>query len=192
MLTNFEFRTYVFIFVLFVFCFLIRNWLKNRNFVVDPKTGTKVYDAKDKEKSAYLIDTVKSRLRTLVIYCQDQYPKDSRVQRMANRFDPSVIQETSLYENATSYTVNKGSSMHLCLREKKTLRHHDINIIMFVAIHELAHIMSSGWGHGQEFQRNFKFLLQQASACNVYTPVNYASNNTNFCGLTVKHNPMYD
>lgn len=187
-----EFKTYIFIFVLFVVCVIIRKYLKNRNYHVDPSTGAKVYEAQNKEKSIQLIENVKTRLKTLVQYCKQKHPQDPRTNRLLKRFDPTSIQETSLYENATSYTVNKGSSMHLCLRQKKTLRHHDINVITFVAVHELAHIASSGWGHGDEFQKNFKFLLQNAVDCGIYSPVDYSSYNTPFCGLTIKHNPLYD
>lgn len=187
-----DFQTYVFIFFIFVVCVLIRKYLKNRNFHVDPQTGSKVYDVDNKQQSIYLINKVKSRLKTLVAHCKKKYPTDPRTTRLLRRFDPSSIQETGIYENATSYTVNKGSSMHLCLRQKKTLRHHDINIITFVAVHELAHIASSGWGHGSEFQKNFKFLLKQAVECNIYTPVDYSTSHQPFCGLTVKHNPLYD
>ena len=39
---------------------------------------------------------------------------------------------------------------------------------MFVAIHELAHIMSKTYGHNDEFRENFIFLLDNASKCGIY------------------------
>ena len=44
---------------------------------------------------------------------------------------------------------------------------------MFVAIHEIAHIMTLSVGHTEEFWNNFKFLLENAVELNIYTPVDY-------------------
>ena len=33
---------------------------------------------------------------------------------------------------------------------------------MFVALHEITHIMTKSIGHTEEFWRNFKFILQEA------------------------------
>ena len=61
----------------------------------------------------------------------------------------------------TSYSLNKGEKIVFCLRSEETKQLHDINIIMFVAIHELAHVMSVTIGHNEEFYTNFRFLLQE-------------------------------
>ena len=85
--------------------------------------------------------------------------KKKGIDRLIKRFDPKNITENipgSLY---VAYSVNKGEELSICLREKETEKFMDQNTITFVAIHELAHIMSVDTGHTKEFWTNFKFLL---------------------------------
>ena len=44
---------------------------------------------------------------------------------------------------------------------------------MFVAIHELSHVMTKSIGHKQEFWDNFKFLLENAKEAKIHDPQNY-------------------
>ena len=106
--------------------------------------------------------------------------------------NPDKIREAEHEKDSTSYTINKGEMMHLCLRHKnneKTL--HDENLLMFVIIHELAHIMSKTIGHNNEFYDNFKFLLKEASLSNIYIPVNFEQNPAKYCGIDVTNNPLF-
>ena len=149
--------------------------------------------APDQNESIRLLSEIKSRLRYLIDYCIKQYPHHENVQLLKQRFDPNNVQETSLYESGTSYTIDKGKELHLCLRNKTAQHpHHNINILMFVAIHELAHIMSVSYGHNSEFRNNFKFLLEKAVECNVYVAENYYVHPVQFCGLTVNSTPLFD
>ena len=68
----------------------------------------------------------------------------------------------------------------------------DINTLTFVALHELSHIMTSSIGHKQEFWSNFKFLLENAKEANIYQPIDYKKNPTNYCGMKITDNPYYD
>ena len=68
----------------------------------------------------------------------------------------------------------------------------DPNTLMYVAIHELAHIATKEIGHTPNFWRNFKFLLTQAKLINVYNPIDYKNEPQEYCGMTIKDNPYYD
>ena len=68
----------------------------------------------------------------------------------------------------------------------------DINTLTFVAIHELAHIMTKSEGHKQIFWQNFKFLLEEAKAAKIYKPVDYKNNPQPYCGMNITDNPLYD
>ncbi len=61
---------------------------------------------------------------------------------------------------------------------------------MFVAIHELAHIMSLTLGHNKEFMKNFKFLLKNAVEIGIYRNVDYSKNKTDFCGMKITNTPL--
>jgi len=82
--------------------------------------------------------------------------------------------------------------MHLCLRQKNQRKSlHDDNLLMFVIIHELAHIMSKSVGHNAEFYNNFKFLLKESVVMGCYKPVNFEKNPVKYCGMNVTNNPYY-
>jgi predicted metal-dependent hydrolase len=68
----------------------------------------------------------------------------------------------------------------------------DINTLTFVALHELSHIMTSSVGHKQEFWQNFKFLLENAKAANIYQPEDYKKKPQEYCGMKITDNPYYD
>ena len=72
----------------------------------------------------------------------------------------------------TAYSENKVEKMVFCLNEdKQGTRLIDLSTLTFVAIHELAHLMTESIGHKDEFWDNFKFLLKNAKESGVYEPV---------------------
>ena len=150
-----------------------------------------VRDMPDKEKAAEMLAEIKRRLELLIKYCVQNYPNDANVILMKQRFNPQNVQETDINESGTSYTIDKGKELHLCLRSKEDAELHQINILMFVAIHELAHIKSVSYGHNDEFGKHFVFLLKQASKIGVYQPIDYSQNPVKFCGMDVTSSPLY-
>ena len=96
--------------------------------------------------------------------------------------------------NGTSYTVNKGRAMYICLRNK--FDHNklvDPEMLFFVMLHEASHIANyNGWGHDQRFWMVFKFILQNAVESGLYHPVDYSKYPQDYCGLHVDWNPLLD
>jgi len=150
-----------------------------------------VRDLPDKENAAELMAEIKKRMQQLINYCVTNFPDNENVKVMSERFQPNNIQETSINDSGTSYTIDKGKEMHLCLRDKSNMELHNINILMFVAIHELAHVLSTSYGHNDEFGENFVFLLKQSIKIGIYNPVDYSQNPEEFCGMNVTSNPLY-
>ena len=69
-------------------------------------------------------------------------------------------EETSKY---TSYSLNKGEKIALCIRKKGEAKEFiEDNTIMFVAIHELAHIMTESVGHEPEFWDNMGLFTSES------------------------------
>lgn len=93
-----------------------------------------------------------------------------------------------------AYSVDKGKSIHLCLRNNKLpLKLIDINVLMFVLLHECAHIASYDvWGHPARFWSVFKALLVRAQNAGVYEPEDYARRPVDYCGFHLAHNPLFD
>ena len=145
------------------------------------------------ELAANLLASVTQKLKDLVIYCAKKFPDNEKVQRMVQKFNPTKISETLPTSEYTAYSENKGEKLAFCLnKEKNGSKLIDINTLTFVAIHELAHIMTVSEGHKQEFWQNFKFLLEQAKASNIYDPINYKKNPESYCGMDITDNPYYD
>jgi hypothetical protein len=132
-------------------------------------------------------------MQKLVDKCFLDYPERSNIKRLKERFNPKKIQETLPTSEYTAYSENKGEKLAFCLDKKKNGSELiDHNTLMFVAIHELAHVASESIGHTDEFWRNFKFLLQEAEKINIYTPVDYKKQPKQYCGMTITDNPYYD
>lgn len=147
----------------------------------------------------YLVDVMRY-LRDKYIYRGDgeaafSYPTTDTprqfVERLLKYYNPEVIREHIPEDTAnTSYVVNKGASVVFCLRNDKV--YEDKSTIKFVAMHELTHIGTLTYGHGNDFWENFKFVLKEAQEGGLYTPINYAMYPVSYCGLRLDYNPLFD
>ena len=81
--------------------------------------------------------------------------------------DPKV-KTLKFYEGNKSYTINK-KKIYLCLRDEKN-EYYNENMLLYVAIHELAHVLCDEIGHTEKFHRIFKQLLYKAQKMNIYDP----------------------
>ena len=119
--------------------------------------------------------------------------QDPPVARFLERFAPDVFVENDMHSSDTSYSENKGQKIVVCLRDKTKAPHYplvDENTVMFVMLHEMAHLMTETIGHTQEFWNNFKRILHDAVQVGIYQPVNYARTPTPYCGMTITDSPI--
>jgi hypothetical protein len=119
--------------------------------------------------------------------------QDPAVVRFVSRFSSDVFVENDMQSPDTSYSENKGQKIVVCLRDKTKPPQYpviDQNTIMFVMLHEMAHLMTETIGHTQEFWTNFKRILQDAIQIGIYHPVNYAQRPTPYCGMTITDSPL--
>lgn len=145
------------------------------------------------EESADMLARVTQKLKKLVNYVADKYPTRENVNRMKENFRPQKIMETLPTSELTAYTENKGEKMAFCVTRKKNgTKLIDENTLTFVAIHELAHVMTKAHHHKDEFWHNFKFLLVQAKQIGVYIPEDYKKAPKTYCGMQITDNPYYD
>ena len=142
----------------------------------------------DKQQAADKLSRINDDLTRLVgsLKIEDR----EGVEQLKDYFDPNNITENGPNGKYKAYSVNKGEQLSLCLRNAKTDEFLDMNIIIFVAIHELAHIMTDEIGHTQKFWGNMKFLLETAIRLNMYIPVNYKDNPEDYCGLMINSTPL--
>ncbi len=104
---------------------------------------------------------------------RDQTNKFPTLKAVRNNFTTLSSQygRIPLRSGDSAYTENK-EVITLCLADPKTKQSYDMNTVMYVALHELAHVVTPEGAaeHGQEFRQNFSKLLREASDKGVYNP----------------------
>ena len=146
----------------------------------------------DKQEAADLIAKIRGRLETFVDHLKKNVSDDERVKRIQENFRSDKISEGSENAKYTSYSINKGEKIVLCIRsrdEKKKLV--DLNTMMFVVLHELAHIATVSIGHTPEFWDNFKWILKEAFGTGTYKSQDFNSKPVEYCGIQITDNPLY-
>ena len=79
-----------------------------------------------------------------------------------------IMNEISFREGVKSFTENK-QDVTLCLRDQRG-EFYDMNSLMYVALHELAHVINDELQHTAKFRRIFEALLEHASGAGFYDP----------------------
>ena len=196
---NNDFYNFFMIAVIFIICFYI--YFKNDGefdlkCIVSQVDGNK-YCVRERHKlqeAADLLATVTNKCKDLKDYLNDNYEDEESVQRLVKGFRKTNIKETLPTSKFTAYSENKGEKLAFCLNKKKKDNRNliDEHTLMFVAIHEMAHIMTESIGHKQEFWDNFQYLLEKAEEANIHKPTDYKNEPQEYCGMTITDNPYYD
>ena len=140
----------------------------------------------DKQQAADLISSLADDLDKLVKHMVAKYPDNPDVKRLYKNFNKNNISEGSPDSGYTSYSVNKGEKIVLCVRQKDEKQSFvERNVLMYVSVHELAHLMTEDIGHTPTFWSNFKFLLTEAVEIKLYKKVDYSKQPAPFCGIKV-------
>ena len=113
------------------------------------------------------------------------------IERLIGNFNPDAFSETTPDAQYTSYSVNKGEKIVFCLRDKKDGEELvKENIMTFVAIHELGHLMTESVGHEPDFWNNFKLLLRIAVDNGLYKNIDFNSTPKDYCGVKITDTPL--
>lgn len=165
-----------------------------------------VRKATDQQQSANLLSDICLRIEKLIRFLKNNSkinkynyqfsstlgPKELNegIKRLEKNFNKkSVYENRQFSEGNTSFSVNKGERIIFCIRQKDgTLC--DINTMMFVAIHECAHLMAVSIGHTTEFWDYMRFLLKESIKCNIYDYVNYNHSPEDYCGMVINDTPL--
>ena len=188
---------YIFVAFILFFCLMIyfQSDAYNLKCIIASEDGNR-YCVREREKlelAANLLAQVTQKMKDMVAYMKEKHPEDPRTIRLVEGFNPKTVSETLPTSELTAYSENKGEKIAFCLNKKKDEdKLIDINTLTFVALHELSHIMTTSVGHKQEFWQNFKFVLENAKAANIYQPQDYKKNPEEYCGMTISDNPYYD
>ena len=202
----------IIIFILILIIFNLFNSVFNRNeaFSIDNNVlysssidGKKYYvqgGHDNVKEAANVFAKVNTDVTKFLTNLYNKYKNSSNAKRkevstlMYKRFNTESLRESSPLnpENDTSFTINKGDVIAICIRDSYSYGIQDYNIIMFVVLHELTHLAIEAYDHPDEFWLVFKFVLLEASAANLYKPVDYVAYPVEYCGIVVNYSPLYD
>ena len=145
-----------------------------------------VRNTKNKDETAAALARVNDKVIAYIsrLYNEADEDKKAMATRIKMRYNPDALSESKIDKNYTSFTVNKGEHISLCLRTRDTKDEiYDDNLIFYVTLHELGHIASVTEDHSPEFYENFRYLLKKASEWNMWTRV---TKPFDYCGINVK------
>ena len=201
-----EFATFFFILICSsVFYIYLENKASDVTYITHNKIEYLVRNLPDKEEAALLLSKIRHNLSSLVDHVctesnkeenktNDKDVDDERIKslaRLKSNYKPNNITESSPGNKYTSYSINKGDKIVFCLRSKdgdNTLV--DLNTMMFVAIHELGHLMTKSIGHTTEFWDNMRFLLYEGIKINIYIKQDFNSLPVDYCGTKITDTPL--
>ena len=107
----------------------------------------------------------------LTRFIEEFKKEDPMLYKIRNKMrplQPEMVDHIILLEDTKSYTINK-KKVYLCLKDENG-EYYDDNMLMFVAIHELAHVLCDEIGHTDKFQNIFQDLLNKAADLEIYDP----------------------
>lgn len=131
---------------------------------------------------------VESKLHDLLARGPRNCPK---FQRIRDRWN-GILYETAKEdhpEEALAYSIDKGKAIHICVLDEDG-QVADTNGMLFVAIHELAHVAETEYGHGPSFFKTMRYLLEVADNLGIYSYQDHATEHVSLCGRRLGHNPL--
>jgi hypothetical protein len=178
--------------IIIIFIYILYIIKKNRLTLVQANNNNKymVYNDENKIESANLLATLVDnmyKLRNNLINNKNKEYEEYKeyIDLLEENFnnERTYIYENIPDSNLTSFTINKGEELGFCLKSKITGNFHDINLLMYVAIHEMSHVACPEIGHNDLFKKIFMFFTTEAIKMGLYTKIDYQINNVEYCGM---------
>jgi len=190
----------IYIIIIFIFVIIFISYyycLENSDLlIIEGIDGNNYYvrNDNDKDKAVTTLYELRQNIKKLINFieensenCKEYEIYKENINLIKNNIDSVIIKETPKTSSYTSYSVNKGEELYLCIRSKKTNEIHDINDLLYVAIHEIAHIGCPEIGHTNLFFKINLYLLKKAVEFNLYKYDNYNNNPKEYCGINLNN-----
>lgn len=180
----------IFAFIFFIIIFITYYLQRKNGIYVKSYIDNQYYFVKNfdnKQQIADILASIKLKIKILIKWLQEENNEEfkSYVNRLINKINNIEFEENLSNDNSTSYSVNKGEELVFCLKSKKTGQIHDINLIMYVVLHEIAHIMCPEYGHGPLFIKIFKYITEESIKLGIYKKIDFDNNPQEYCGMTI-------
>lgn len=184
------------IFILLLSLFIVLVGLKkerDKKYVISEVDGDKylVRDLEDKQRAANQLSRIKMNIMRMTEHLynnRDTKYKEYKqyIEQLKTRINDVVIKESSENSVHTSYSVNKGEQLVFCLRSRAEKdRLHSLNLLMYVTLHEMAHVACPEYGHTPLFKKIFAFFAKVAVEEGFYNKIEFNVEPEEYCGLTI-------
>ena len=179
----------IFFIVFFIFIKKSQNEVSNVPSDVDGHRYL-VRNLEDKDKAANMLAKIRKNMMILkdhLVENKDTKYKDMKpyIEQLDRNLKNVVINESGENSSYTSYSVNKGKEIVFCLRSKRNNKLHDLNLVMYVALHELGHVGCPEYGHTDLFKQIFAFFTEVAMEIGLYEKIYFNIDPAEYCGITI-------
>lgn len=147
-----------------------------------------VMNAPSRQNAADILARLRKKIEILKENVENDEKINAYIRGKMVTLDLSQIQENTMDSEFAAYSINKGERLHFCVRDNKKGGEikDDPNTLMFVAIHELAHVITKSIGHTEEFWVNQKMLLEKALELGLYIKRDYTVAPIKYCGQIIQ------
>ncbi len=145
----------------------------------------------DSLQAANLLGQINLNIKKFVDYVYNKRNDEGYVEnkayieRLHDRIQGVVISESDENSSYTSFSINKGEALIFCLRSKYDGSFHDMNLLLYVVLHEITHICTIQQGHEIEFKNMFAAIAKYAVEMGLYKKIDFAANPVEYCGITI-------
>jgi hypothetical protein len=169
----------------------VKSTIDNRDYIIRNGNKTQKY----LQESANALAIINQRIEILIKHLSNKYnvqnPRNFFILKLIQNYDYKLLSEAAYDTRFTTFTIDK-QDMHVCLRTRDNHEKlYDINVLMYVVLHELAHLCNYDQngnpitGHGKEFKYIFKMLVTEAIQIGIYDYVNFSEKPTEYCGIVI-------
>lgn len=143
----------------------------------------------DSQEAADLLALLRNNIEILANAAYNKYqiePYKGYMDRLYKKSKGIKITENINNSKYTSYSVEKGEELVFCIRSKIRINTiHDVNLLMYVVIHELAHIACPEYGHTPLFKDIFIKLATLAVELKIYRKIDFNKQSEEYCGMDI-------
>jgi hypothetical protein len=169
----------------------VKSTIDNKNYIIRNGNRSQKY----LQESANTLAIINQRIEILIKHLSQKYnihePRNYFILKLIENYDGKLLSEAAYDTRFTTFTIDK-QDMHVCLRTRDNHEKlYDINVLMYVVLHELAHLCNYDQygnpitGHGKEFKYIFRMLVTEAIQIGIYDYVNFMEKPTEYCGIVI-------
>jgi len=166
----------------------VKSNIDNRKYLIRNGNKSKQY----LQESADTLAIINARIEKLIKHLKNKYTENQIcISKLIENYDYSLLSEAAIDERYTTFTIDK-QDIHICLRTRDGYdKLYDINILMYVVLHELAHLCNYDkneypiTGHGSEFKYIFRLLVTESIQIGIYNHINFRNEPKEYCGIVI-------